>query len=1007
MKKIPLKRTLTLLLALAMLCALLPQTAPSARAEAYSGSCGAEGDNLTWEFDPDSGLLTISGSGAMADYAFSSPDAPWSSHRKLITSISLPEGLTTIGSNAFKQCSHLTDLTFAEGVTAIGSGAFSYCSRLTALTFPESMTAIGSCAFESCSGLTSVEIPAGITSIGDTPFLNCSNLTAILVSPDNPAYCCDESGALYNKDQTVLIQYLCTRQGSYVIPGGVTSIGNGAFYYCSGLTEVSIPDSVLSIGNSAFYRCSGLTSVTFPQGVTSIGSEAFASCSGLTSVAIPQSVTSVGDGAFSCCKNLISASFSGGITVLEGGMFLGCENLISVSLPETVTSIGAGAFQCCYSLSSIAIPEAVNYIGGCAFCGCRSVPSLTIPEGVTAILHHTFDGCYNMTSITLPESLTSIANNAFESCYSLTSIDIPDSVTYIGESAFMVCKSLTSVRIPAGVTTIEKNTFERCLSLTSVYIPDSVSAIKPYVFLSCTSLTSVRLPDSLKVIETGVFNYCTSLREIEIPGDVTTVGYASFLQCFSLSSITIPANVTRINKQAFARCYDLARVTILNPNCVIYDMADTLGDPETTLLIGYDDSTTETYAQTYGYSFQSLGAAPTDGFSGCCGAEGDNLTWVFDPDTGLLTIFGSGAMADYGWSGEAPWHVFCAEITAVSLPDELTSIGAPAFKDCTALTEIMIPDGVTCIGDSAFQGCTSFTTVELPESVSRVGGNAFWNCTSLRTLIIRNPDCLVLEEYSEYSYLLPSGPAAGLTYPYNNNFGPKAHVVVYGYHDPEKENSPAVEEQWEEQWEESGSEYMQVSTNTYRYAEAYANNNGYRFGNLNTFGDVPEYSYYAIPVAWAVANGITAGTGENMFSPNSPCTRAQIITFLWCEAGKPEPTCTENPFSDISESAYYYKAVLWAVENGISSGVSASNFGPNSICSRGQAVTLLWNAAGKPEPETTENPFNDVKSTDYFCKAVLWALENGITSGTSPTTFGPKDPCTRAHVVSFLYKAVG
>ena len=172
------------------------------------------------------------------------------------------------------------------------------------------------------------------------------------------------------------------------------------------------------------------------------------------------------------------------------------------------------------------------------------------------------------------------------------------------------------------------------------------------------------------------------------------------------------------------------------------------------------------------------------------------------------------------------------------------------------------------------------------------------------------------------------------------------------------------------------------------------------------FDDVQdETQYYFDPVYWAVDNGITTGTTPTTFSPNSGCTRAQVVTFLWRAAGKPEPTTTANPFEDVTADQYYYKAVLWAVEKGITTGTSATTFRPDRTCTRTQIVTFLWRYKGQPEPKTTANPFADVPATEYYYKAVLWAVENGITKGTSETKFSPDSTCTRAQIVTFLYRA--
>ena len=171
--------------------------------------------------------------------------------------------------------------------------------------------------------------------------------------------------------------------------------------------------------------------------------------------------------------------------------------------------------------------------------------------------------------------------------------------------------------------------------------------------------------------------------------------------------------------------------------------------------------------------------------------------------------------------------------------------------------------------------------------------------------------------------------------------------------------------------------------------------------SASPFADVPKDSYYYSPVMWAVANGVAEGTGEDTFGPDEPCTRAQMVTFLWRVSGSPEPTGSEMPFTDLVENAFYEKAVLY--ENGITLGVGGGKFDPDGTVTRGQTVTFLYRMLnGKPG---TENPFTDVKEGAFYYDAVLWAYGNGITKGTGPETFSPDDACLRAQIVTFLYRA--
>ena len=172
------------------------------------------------------------------------------------------------------------------------------------------------------------------------------------------------------------------------------------------------------------------------------------------------------------------------------------------------------------------------------------------------------------------------------------------------------------------------------------------------------------------------------------------------------------------------------------------------------------------------------------------------------------------------------------------------------------------------------------------------------------------------------------------------------------------------------------------------------------------FRDIPSGAYYEDAVNWAVANGITNGMTAALFDPNGICTRGQVVTFLWRMAGSPEPKTTEMPFTDVAAGSYCEKAVLWAVENGITKGVTETSFQPNAAVKRGEAVTFLWRMAGTSEVENAM-PFTDVYADAYYHDAVLWAVEQDITNGTSDTTFSPNATCTRAQIVTFLYRCLG
>ena len=309
-------KTVSVLIAAAMLLALIPTGIISVSAATVSnGTCGA---NLTWNLD-SAGNLTISGTGEMNNYDYNYQNgievttAPWGDGIKTVT---INSGVTSIGEYAFFYCTGLTSVTIGNSVMSIGVWAFCGCTGLTSVTIPDSVTSIGDGAFSCCAGLTSVTIPASVTSIGFNPncFDDCDGIESITVAENNPVYYSAGNCLIETGSKTLVLG--CKNS---VIPsdGSVTSIGDDAFFKCTGLTSVTIPASVTSIGDGAFSCCAGLTSVTIGNGVTSIGEWAFFCCTGLTSVTIPNSVTSIGDLAFA-----------------------GCTGLTSVTIPASVTSIG-------------------------------------------------------------------------------------------------------------------------------------------------------------------------------------------------------------------------------------------------------------------------------------------------------------------------------------------------------------------------------------------------------------------------------------------------------------------------------------------------------------------------------------------------------------------------------------------------------------------------------------------------------------------------------------------
>ena len=348
-----------------------------------------------------------------------------------ITTVNIGESVQKIP-DYFIQGTSVTSIEIPNSVTTIGNDAFSNCSSLTSLTIGNSVTSIGIGAFNGCSSLTSVTIPENVTSMRDGVFMNCSNLTTINFNAIN----CD----------FILEQYLVFPNTIITvnIGGSVQKIPN-YFIQNTSVTSIDIPNSVTSIGGYSFYGCSNLTSLTIGNSVSSIGEYAFYNCSSLTSVDVPNNVTSIKEGTFA-----------------------GCSGLTSVDIPNSVTSIGNYAFYDCSDLTSIDIPNNVSSIGNYAFSGCSRLTSVEIPDRVSSIKEGTFSGCSRLTSVDIPNSVTSIRLHAFSGCSRLTSVEIPNRVSSIGDSAFYSCSRLTTLTIGENVSSIGRGAFNGCSSLQNV-----------------------------------------------------------------------------------------------------------------------------------------------------------------------------------------------------------------------------------------------------------------------------------------------------------------------------------------------------------------------------------------------------------------------------------------------------------------------------------------------------------------------------------------------------------
>ena len=632
---------------------------------------------------------------------------------------------------------------------------------------------ITSNAFNGCNALTSIIIPSNVTSINYNAFKYCSNLTSVTIN----------SNSIVSKEYSTssnLKTIFGEQVTQYTICDGATSIGDYAFYGCSGLNSVTIPNSVTTIGYHAFYNCSGLTSIEIPNSVTSIGGYAFQNCTGLTSIEIPNSVTSIGSYAFRNCTGLTSVTIPNSVETIDWYAFYDCSSLTSVTIGNRVTSIGDYAFQNCSGLKKVIVKDIA------AWCEINfgneyanplyyakhlysdentEITNLVIPDGETSIEGDAFSGCSGLTSIEIPNSVTNIGQNAFSGCSSLTSVTIKsnsiasndystssnlktifgeqvteyiigDDVTSIGSSAFYQCSNLSSVTIGTGVTSIGEGAFAWS-GLTAIDIPNSVTSIGDYAFLRCGTLSSVTIPNSMVSIGNGAFYACLSLQSISIPNSVVNIGEQAFFCCIGLTSVTIPNSVTSIGNEAFYNCTELTSVTI-NSNSIMSNnvpLGNIFGGQVTEYIIGDDVTSIGNNAFSFSEMITSIvipSSVESIGyglFYSCSSLESVTVEQgnpVYDSRNNCNAII------------ETATNTLLNGCKNTVIPNSVTSIGNLAFEGCSGLTSIEIPNSVTSIGNEAFEGCSGLTSIEIPNSVTSIGDNVFQYCYRLTAIIVEN-----------------------------------------------------------------------------------------------------------------------------------------------------------------------------------------------------------------------------------------------------------------------------
>lgn len=518
--------------------------------------------------------------------------------------------------------------------------------------------------------------------------------------------------------------------------------------------------------------------------------------------------------------------------------------------------------------------------------------------------------------------------------------------------------------------------------IVHLVVNEGVTSIGSFAFWFASSLVDIRLPESLVHIGDHAFWGSESLAEVYVPAGVAAIEDHAFGQCWSLSRIRVAENNAYYCSDASGVLYSKDKTKLVQAPPVL-EGSYTI--PEGVTVIGagafFGSSLTNVTLP------ESLTAIEERGFANNLITSiklPKNVATIGDNafDAYLLQTISVAkdnayyASDDYGVLYNKDFTKLvavphAANLGFYTLPETLTELADSSFSQTDGLTGIVIPKNLTSIGEYAFYECKNMTTAVIGEHVASIGTYAFADCYKLQKV-----------------YFYGKAPKLG------------ADNCAFMCYDS------------------ATDQYIAIPGLTLYYLEGKAGWttpkwfgfstaawDGVTLPAITPFTDIKPSEYYADAVAWAVDKNITKGTSTTTFSPEETCTRGQIVTFLWRAAGEPAPIGSVNPFTDVKASEYYYNAVLWAVEQGITTGTTATTFSPNDGCTRGQVATFLWRFAGKPTAAVS-NPFADVKAGTYYYDAILWAVENGITKGTSATTFEPESTCTRGQIVTFLYRDI-
>ena len=1047
---------------------------------------GKLSNDLTWTLD-DNGTLTISGTGNMPYlYGYQSSGqtnsdmenfALWHDYRDKVRKVIIESGVKDIGAWVFFNCDSLISVVIPESVTSIGdrtSGgkAFDSCDNLSAVYYQGSQQ-----QWEAVSGREELSNATIRYNSNQADSDNNNNALIVPIKDIHSARC--GNNLTWKLDGDTLIIHGAGAMYDFSI------LDEPPWHYLrDNIVKAIIEDGVTSIGSDAFWNCEKLASVIIPESVTSIGASAFRDCDDLMSIIIPNSVTNIDQGAFYSCSNLTNVTLSDNLVNIEDTVFSHCEKLTNVEIPHGVTSIGDSSF----------------YNSG--------VTSAIIPDKVTAIGKNAFNHCDNLKTVVIPGSVKTMEWWAFAYCPNLTDVTILNGVTVIGDLAFMDCGNLTNLTLPESITNIERSAFSGCDKLKDVYYGGSPGSDRHQwdAVVGTAALKSANIhynssgPNSEPITPTPVeptpqANNDISKYSYAFGNDAKSFGYHSGYK-IPLDSFQLIFGKTALAKQkceqAFSEsqswegsCYGMdatVGMIVVSGNGVSaafrngatrpgeLNASDTHASWNLTLTQFIEAMQISQYSSMSAIASRQnrnrLSALTSAVSAFENGGGGPVLICVYGPDRNgnyaghaLLAYHLDGqrlyvydcnypndgtraiTLSNGGWSytiaDGVTWNNSNGHITYIPYETYLSNWMNRGHVQDMAYVSLVVNVADATVSDSAgnevavFQNGKMTRGSETAYPFTRLGITADGvSATSPQVAVwlpvdevytVTNQDAskasckvslcnvnqgvsvetdaasvtLLAEDASNTNSAMIA--SAGCNYTVTQMSG-EDEVVFQGKTGRDKFISMITNGV---STERSGlTESTSVTMNGKPVALGNLPNGTTAVGILPSgFVDVSPGQYFYEPVMWAVDCGITNGTSETTFSPHNTCTRNHILTFLWRANGSPTALIS-NPFTDVDTLKDFGKAAVWAYEKGL---VSGKQFNGGAPCSRADVVTYLWKLAGRPS--AGRNAFQDVPSNADYAQAVSWAVERGVTKGTTDTTFEPSKTCTRGQIVTFLYRA--